>query len=281
MKLIITIITISLIIPLSLYANLPIDTVSFVPENNLRVTIYDKNASNVTEQDFNAILDKVESIYASIVAEKGGRLEVVRNWGDSTVNAYANREGANWKIHMFGGLARHNSMPHDGFVLVACHELGHQIGGAPKGRTLFFKSWASNEGQSDYFAALKCLKRVFEKEDNITDVASMQVDPVAANACEQSLPNLYEQSICKRVAMAGQSVARLFAALGGGSGSFSTPDRNVVSRTNNSHPSTQCRLDTYLAGALCHQDPYLDLSDKDEQIGACNEAEGHTIGFRP
>jgi hypothetical protein len=33
--------------------------------------------------------------------------------------------------------------------------------------------------------------------------------------------------------------------------SVSTPDRNEVGITDNMHPAAQCRLDTFVAGALC------------------------------
>jgi Zn-dependent protease with chaperone function len=54
---------------------------------------------------------------------------------------------------MFGGLARDPLVTKDGFSAVICHEIGHHIAGAP--RKGF--SWASNEGQADYFATTKCL----------------------------------------------------------------------------------------------------------------------------
>ena len=60
-----------------------------------------------------------------------------------------------------------------------------------------------------------------------------------------------DQDLCYRTAMAGKSVADLLATLGKQDlPSFLTPDENRVTRTYNSHPKAQCRLDTYLSGAL-------------------------------
>jgi hypothetical protein len=33
---------------------------------------------------------------------------------------------------MFGGLARHELVTDDGFMMVVCHETGHHLGGAPR-----------------------------------------------------------------------------------------------------------------------------------------------------
>jgi len=68
---------------------------------------------------------------------------------------------------MFGGLARHETMTPDGFATVVCHELGHHLGGVPKKFSWFGNSWASNEGQADYFGIMKCLRKMFEHEDNV------------------------------------------------------------------------------------------------------------------
>ena len=86
----------------------------------------------MTQETFNAVIDSVETIYAPIVAEYGGRLKVERKWDDGTANAYAQRSGSTYKVSMFGGLARHETITPDGFALVVCHEIGHHIGGAPK-----------------------------------------------------------------------------------------------------------------------------------------------------
>jgi hypothetical protein len=47
------------------------------------------------------------------------------------------------------------------------------------------------------------------------------------------------------------------------------------------HPPTQCRLDTYLAGSLCTQPVSAAVSDSDVTAGVCTRSGGFTTGFRP
>lgn len=255
----------------------------FVPENNLFIPANIKNVGGITEAQFNAVIDKAEKAYSPIIATMGGELQVSRGWDDGTVNAYAQQDGKNWKVSMFGGLARHETITEDGFTLVICHEIGHHIGGAPKIASYWQPDWASNEGQSDYFANLKCLRRLWETEDNQKIVKSMKNVPAALKKrCSASWKTAADKALCIRGAMAGDSVARLFAALRSESPSkFDTPDATQVSRTNDRHPATQCRLDTYLQGSLCGVSFKEDVSAESEVTGTCHGANGDKEGLRP
>ncbi|WP_408096694.1 hypothetical protein ACJVC5_16790 [Peredibacter sp. HCB2-198] len=252
----------------------------FLPENDLSIPVGSKLAGGLTEAQFNAVIDKLEVIYAPIVAQMGGRLTINRKWTDATVNANATRMGG-WIVNMYGGLARHNTITEDGFALVLCHELGHHLGGAPKVGNLFNK-WASNEGQADYFATLKCLRKAFLNDNNAQAVARMNVPTTLSEACAKAWPNKDDRAICIRNGMAGVSVAGLFAALRNQpEGKFETPDTNVVSRTDDAHPAHQCRLDTYFQGALCEKSFNEDVSQNDEVKGTCHGKTGYKVGLRP
>ena len=223
----------------------------------------------------------------------GGNLKVVRKWSDGTVNAYAQQQGNTWMVSMFGGLARHSTVTEDGFALVVCHEIGHHIGGAPKkggsagggwwGGSSGGTSWASNEGQSDYFATLKCLRKVFLNDDNAGIIAKMNVPSFVTDKCQKSTRgNKDDAAICVRAAMAGKSVSDLFSALSKTPETkFDKPDSKVVSSTNDSHPAAQCRLDTYFQGALCEVGMNEPVSQSDEVKGTCHGSLGHTSGLRP
>ena len=255
----------------------------FVPENNLKISVDAKRVGGITEEQFNAIIDKVETLYTPIVKEHGGNLTVVRNWTDETVNAYAQQIGSTWKVSMFGGLARHDTITEDGFALVICHEIGHHIGGAPRKVSPWSSPWASNEGQADYWATLKCLRRTWETDNNEEIVRAMDIPAALAKSCsEQHLWN-QDYFTCIRGGMAGMSVSKLFQALRGSSvpPKFDTPDANVVTRTNDNHPAYQCRLDTYFQGALCEVDLRDDVSASSEVTGTCHGSLGHTKGVRP
>lgn len=251
---------------------------SFLPENNLKIPIHATGAGGLTEAQFNQVLDKIEGLYAPIIKGLGGKLVIERNWTDDTVNAYAQRQGNVYKISMFGGLARHEAVTQDGFALVACHELGHHLGGAPKsgGR------WASNEGQADYYGNLKCLRRVFSSGTGMFTRAASN-DEVALKACAAAYSTAGERAMCKREADAGVSLGTLLNILGGGTGSpqFDTPDTSVVETTDDSHPAAQCRLDTYFQAALCARPWTETMSDSDANVGSCTHAQGFNVGLRP
>lgn len=252
----------------------------FLPKNNLKISVNDKGINTISEEQFNSVIDAVESVYAPIIATHGAKLEVVRNWTDGTVNAYAEQEGTLWKVSMFGGLARHRTVTPDGMALVVCHEVGHHIGGAPQ----YYQDWASNEGQSDYFATTKCLRRVWMNDNNIEIVKAMTDVPKAlSDACGRKHVFNVDVAMCIRAGMAGDSVGKLFQALEWSSKpvKFDTPDTREVSVTNDNHPAAQCRLDTYFQGALCEKSFNEDMSPDSEVTGACHGSTGHKIGLRP
>lgn len=250
----------------------------FAPENNLRISQWDKATNGMTKERFLAIVKSVSDVYEPVVKEKGGILSMNNRWDDDTVNASAQQMGKTWVVNMYGGLARHPLTTDDGFRLVVCHELGHHIGGAPRKGA----SWASNEGQADYFGAMKCLRRVLEKEDNVAYVSKMTVDEAATKACQAKYSNADEIALCQRVSMAGKSLGSLLGELGGNSNvKFDTPDKSVVSRTNDAHPAAQCRLDTYFSGTLCDKTWEQDVDKNDPKIGTCIKRDGYTVGTRP
>lgn len=252
------------------YAHQPkVGKCSFVPENNLRIPAFIEG-QGVTETEFNGVIDRAESIYTSVVRNKGAQLIVKRLWDNETVNAQAYRSGSSWYVDMFGGLARHPAMTKDGFALVLCHELGHHLGGAPKIGT----RWATNEGQADYYAGLKCLRRVFAADNNSKIIRDRkEVDPTLAKECSNSYKSDQDVAICIRIGYAGLSVATLFKELKKEQQAprFETPDPKVVVQTDHRHPATQCRLDTYFQGAICTVAISEDVSDNDPDIGTCSE----------
>lgn len=253
----------------------------FLPENDMNIPADAKNRTGLTEEQFNAVIDKVEPIYVPIAKSMGGNLKIHRKWKDGTVNASAARMFSAWNVNMFGGLARHQTITEDGFALVLCHEIGHQLGGSPKVGN-FLMNWAANEGQSDYFATLKCLRKAFLNDNNAAVVSKMNVPATLSNACAKAHADKNDMNICIRNGMAGASVSALFASMRNKpEASFDTPDPKKVVSTNNSHPDFQCRLDTYFQGALCEKSFNEDVSQKDEVQGTCHGTTGHEIGLRP
>jgi len=212
---------------------------SFMPENDLAKEDGFVAGNNMTEERFNEIIDSVVKYYEPIVKDLGGNLVVNRNWDDSTVNAYADRNDGNWNVSMFGGLARRKEITDDGFAMVLAHEIGHHIAGYP-----FVSDWASNEGNSDMYSTGAAGKLIWSNEDN----ANIATNPTAKKLCDSYAS---DRNLCYREMNAGLSLARLLGALGGTKVSFDTPDKSIVKKTDNEHPKAQCRLDTYVAATLC------------------------------
>ncbi len=261
----------------------------FLPENDMSIPVgfHSLAGGGITEAEFNAVLDRTQKLFAPVIAQSGGTLKINRLWSDATVNASAQQQGKTWVINMYGGLARHPATTVEGFALVVCHELGHHIGGAPKNKGMFgMNSWATNEGGSDYYANLKCLREFFSTDDNATLVDNAKnngtLSAFAADLCEKQFPKEEDRLLCKRGTLGGTSVAGLFQALRKEptAPDFSKPDPKRVTKMFDSHPDTQCRMDTYLAGAVCDVDKTVALSDKDYRQGSCVENVAK-LGFRP
>lgn len=272
---------------LSLFALLltPLQTMAcvggkgFFPKNNWRIPVEPKSRSGITETKFNEVIDKISAIYNPIFRSKGAQLSVQRLWSDGTVNAYATRQGNQWIVQMYGGLARHGEITADGFALVLCHEIGHHLGGVP--RYSGNNGWASNEGQSDYFAATKCLRRAWESDNNEDIVSRMGIPNELKKKCESEWGNASDQALCKRIGMAGYSTTRMFAVLSAGRmPAFDRPDVTEVNTTIDSHPPYQCRLDTYFHGGLCTVDYNQEIGQNNPNIGTCNRANGEETGSR-
>ena len=254
----------------------------FLPKNELYIPVHSKGIkSGINESDFNTVLDKVEKLYAPIMRNYNGQLIIERKWQDGTVNASALRRGSQYIVTMYGGLARHHTITRDAFALVACHEIGHHIGGVPRYQNAG-QTWASVEGQSDYFATSKCLRKLFEFDDNESILSGVSVDPTIIQKCEQEFTGYADQLVCKRIGMASISSAALFASSRNiPTPRVDTPDPTIVNRTDESHPGPQCRLDTYFNGAVCSIDKDSEIGQNDPHVGTCNRSDTHQEGLRP
>lgn len=253
------------------------------PDNTMYIPDSSFGTYSVTEAQFNASIARATKIYEPVFAAQGRTYKIFNKWSDGTVNAYAKRAGNVSEVHMFGGLARHPKISADGFELVICHETGHHIGGAPKTKSLFGQNnWATNEGQSDYYATLKCAREMWKTDDNETLVSKMQVPAIVTEKCQKSFDTANDLAICKRAAMAGKSLGDTLAAMNKlGETDFDKPDLSVVTRTNHAHPKAQCRTDTYLAGAICAKITSDVVSDTDATAGTCAQEKGDVQGVRP
>lgn len=255
---------------------------SILPENNRAIPLTQKN-DGLTEVQYNQVIDRFEAVYRPIVEKEGKKLTIKRLWEDSRVNAGTTMKGKEIIFRMYGGYARHQLISEDAYSLVLCHELGHHFGGRP--RKIFEDGnpgWPSVEGQADYFATLKCLRKVFRKENNEEIVSKLTVTPFVSERCSAAFKRDWEVNICIRTAIAGMVNSSISADIRNTEiPHLETPDLNVVEKTFDAHPVPQCRLDTYFSGAVCEVSSYRPMSDTDEVSGTCHPLAGHSSGTRP
>jgi len=205
-----------------------------------------------------------------IKRQSGKKLIIKLDWENPKVNASATTDDDNNPmIILFGGMVRHPDLTVDGLYTILCHELGHHLGGAPKkfrGNSEK-RSWSSAEGQSDYYAATKCLPLVFNQSISTPKMEEL-ADTKELNSAEVTCGN---DIVCSRILLAGFSIAKVFASLKDyfQDPSLSLEDRTEVWETDMGHPHPQCRLDTIRSGALCSVSPSLPFDGIDPQIGAC------------
>src|SRR5690606_36523909 len=111
----------------------------------------------------------------------------------------------------------------------------------------------------------------------------MTITTFLTSSCKKQWADKVDQDICIRGGMAGDSVAKLFAALSWSARApkFDTPDPKKVTVTNHNHPDTQCRLDTYFQGALCEKTFNEEIGQSEEVAGSCHGLGGQTVGLRP
>lgn len=260
---------------------------SFMPPNDLDKydTLDSRSTSGITEVQFNSVIDRAEKIFKPIIAAHGASFTVNRLWTDSTVNANASQPSdTHWEVNMYGGLARRKEVTEDGFALVLCHEIGHQVGGYPYTGS---QDWAANEGQSDLFATMACAWKVFSQDTMRGLIAQDSLPASVIALCDAHHKDVTMRGICYRTMLAGKSLADLLAALGSTKAAFDTPDKTIVGETDNNHPAAQCRLDTYMAGAICGNYKW-DYSlipgkgmDDQNSIAAQKEAFDHSCSVGP
>jgi hypothetical protein len=238
-------------------------------------------ANDMTEKEFKDSIKAFEQFFSpTIDRDHNAELIIFGSWASNTVNAYAEKSNKKVMVTIYGGLARHKAITKDGFTAVLCHELGHHFGGYPKKST---NRWSSAEGQADYYATMKCLRRIWEKDNNELIIANEVIPETLKSECAKTYIDTKSQKLCERMGLAGRSVAHMIQDLDHDSlvAKFETPDPLVVRAMNYLHPYGQCRLDTFFQGAICPVSESVEFEDDDQKAGACHVKLGDTRGLRP
>lgn len=210
------------------------------------------------EKRFNEIIDRIAGLFKDEVRLRGSNLKIIKDWKSKEQNAYALQTRSDWEVHILGGYYRHKDITDEGLAEVVCHELGHHLAGAPY---KMFQSaygpsfgWASTEGQADYWGFSVCLKKYFEAYPQEVKIK----DKFAKNKCDKNYEEQADRNICYHLSNAALSSATMLESFSSDPViNFSQKtDPLVTSVNSSSHPATQCRYDTYMAGALCQvEDP--------------------------
>lgn len=225
-----------------------------MPLNHLHLQDDVRVLNQISHRDFHNIIGEIAAAFSPIVRHHGGELKVNYFWTDPTVNASAQQDGRYWILNMYGGLARRKEITKDGFAMVVCHELGHHLGGYP------FKyegtmGWAASEGQSDYFASQTCARLIWGRDMEENAKFRALVDPFAKAVCDRNWKYQTQRDLCYRISRAGESLANLLNVLQDNTRpvAYRKANRERVAETYVQHPHAQCRLETYLNGALCRR----------------------------
>lgn len=244
--------------------------------DNVEEKIPVESDTGIDEKTFNRVLDTFAAVYNPIVKEQGYSLVIAKKWKDETINASTTVRGKDWIINAYGGLARYPSMNAETYMMVMCHEMGHHLGGFPA------QGWASNEGQSDYYATMKCYRRLVDAGYN-EGLYDANVPKSVEEACSKQHKSWDDITVCKKGSSIGYTLANILNSLSGASSKvdFDTPDKSKVKSTNNAHPKAQCRLDTYYAGAVCGIHYSEEFSSSSPVNGACAEEKKDNFGIRP
>jgi len=232
-------------------------------------------SAEMNHQLFNNIVETALDQYQEEFTQQQQRLSIAAAWHNDNIYASAwkmeDAKGETGLIQISGGFARHPEITPAAFALILCHEIGHHIAGPPR-------IWKfSAEGQSDYFGASDCLRKLFRR--GVLESTRQHIPRVVRHACMQAFTITREQQICARIILAGSTLASYFAR----KQNLLMPklarrDKTAVPNTILVPASPQCRLDTYFAAALCNP---ATQATKNDQPWLCDSPENEHPSNRP
>ncbi|MAE58187.1 MAG: hypothetical protein CME69_04860 [Halobacteriovorax sp.] len=226
----------------------------------------DPTTSTVSEADFYSIINNSFSLYSHLQGNDGKDIEIgIQEWETPYLSAWAHDNGKTLTVNYWGGYARVNGTTKLSFALTACHEIGHVVGREPTHRPSTMQPMMSAEGQADYFAASECLKNYLI---NFPIDREIKLSPLLASLCHERFKDLADTQtnteLCMKVMQAGMDISVIFAhLLRAEVPDPLKPSTLVVDETlYDAYPSIQCRLDTYIQGALSQYPLELEKSEK-------------------
>lgn len=192
--------------------------------------------AQISKSEFRHVISVIQQEFSHLSINKNRKLKFYTSYESDWAQAFARR----WEddeIHVYGGFAKIKGATQDSFALIVCHELGHLHAGYPYSNV---DLELSVEGRSDYWATNICLPKVIPHLREITPSAH-------ANYCADQM--------CARILDAAIIVTTHFARNDKEKPSLSKRDESVVQEVLKTHPSAQCRLDTFKAGLFFEMSP--------------------------
>ncbi len=181
--------------------------------------------SQINEKDFYFIPVKIYSLFQLELNLLSSPLAFDLNWKSPYFGAGVSHYQNQFKLMILGGTTRIESLTPEAYAALVCHEIGHLIGGHPL-QTISGASWASAEGQADFFAASVCLPKYFK---------SLGVK---------------DQEISAQVESAGFHLIETFLSVETNPDEFPVRFQKVAKKVNetliNRYPTLACRYETFL-----------------------------------
>lgn len=195
--------------------------------------------AEVSKSDFSLVVSIAHRNFKHLSLQNDRKLKFYTNYQSDWAQAFARRWDDD-EIHLYGGFAKISKANVDSLALIICHELGHLYAGAPYSNQ---DLKLSVEGMSDYWATRECMPKMIEELPEI----EMRND--LKERCEQDLT-------CTRILQASLIVTTHFAKNSKEKApSLDDKDLSIVEKILKTHPSAQCRLDTFYAGYFQEERP--------------------------
>jgi len=158
-------------------------------------------------------------------------------------------------ITLTGQIPHNPHMNADGYAIVACHEIGHIVGGSPyQSRRLTM--WSAVEGQADYYATNECMWHYVRRTKH--ERAPQLADEQSTSLCRDFYGHDQEKfEGCLRIISGINAFRDYFNSTTSSLNPVSLArfDPRIVKETLNKYPSNQCRIDTMIAGLLNIEKP--------------------------
>lgn len=209
--------------------------------------------SFVTEEDFSEVNHHILELHEpTIASELRAKVELIQLYDDyggafRVDSAHKSLGEDRYVVTLTGAVPHSGRMSVEGYAIVACHEMGHILGGAPRQERLISK-WSSVEGQADYFATNECMWR-YARSGYFTHSINNFNDSMIER-CEQKFDQLDDVLGCMRIMSGIQAMVDYFNRNVSAEKriSIDARDTSKVTRTLQKYPSAQCRVDTWMAG---------------------------------